>query len=124
VRRKSGYFKGGYVYLDVLMAMILLSILSGILFFAVHSQQAGLRQLSNSREASRLAESALTSVQAGQLPLVPLDCLVIYHPLPDASPSSQTVWLDVRATVRGKTADIIGVAPIRFIPADSGGGKP
>ena len=58
----------GFVFIDVLMGMIIVSILGAILGGAAAMHQRSLKHLDATHCASHLAESALLSMQSGQPP--------------------------------------------------------
>jgi type II secretory pathway pseudopilin PulG len=114
----------GFMFPDALMALILLSSLAAMFFVAVHQEDVGLQKLSNSREAARLAESAITSMQSGQaIPdsVTSPDIHLKVQPLSDPAPTPDQVWVDVTASVRNASTDVVGLVPRKSAPA---GGLP
>ncbi len=110
----------GFMFPDALMALILLSSLAGMFFVAVHREDMGLKKLSNSREAARLAESAITSMQSGQAisdDANSPDVHLKVEPLNDPAPTPEQVWVDVTASVRNASTDLVGLVPRKSLPA-------
>jgi ABC-type Fe3+ transport system permease subunit len=107
----------GWVFIDVMMATILLSIIAGILGFAANWHQHALKHLSDARAASRLAESALLSLQSGQSPPA---TGVAFHRLSSSTDLPGRSWVQVDATVGARRAGVVGLVPDNSIP---GGGS-
>jgi hypothetical protein len=77
-----------------------------------------LAHLADARAASRLAESALTSLQSNQHPTnAPT---VHYHQIAQASDFPGMTWVEVNATVNGRSASLIGLVPTQSL---AGGGS-
>jgi hypothetical protein len=110
----------GFMFPDALMALMLLSSLAAMFFVAVRREDVGLQKLSNSREAARLADSAITSMQSG-LPVSDSasspDIHLKIEPLNDPAPTPEQVWVDVAASVRNGSTDVVGLVPRKFLPA-------
>ncbi len=111
----------GWVLLEVLMGMIIVSILGAILGGGAAMHQRGLKHLADTRAASRLAESALLSMQSGQTPHAaspgaPGPAVRELSPADVAGMS----WVEVRATVHGRAASLVGLVPRNAIPPGGG----
>lgn len=105
----------GWVLLDVLMGMMLVSMLGAILGAAAAMHQRGLKHLDDTRAASHLAESALLSMQSGQTPRAVGEQSLSIHELPSADVPGMT-WVEVRATMHGQSASLVGLVPRNTIP--------
>jgi type II secretory pathway pseudopilin PulG len=105
-------FRRGWVFIDVVMAMILVSIIAAILGAAADWHQRALRHLTNSRAATRLAESAILSMQSGQTPSNRGEAGLTFHKLSASSDIPGKIWVEVEATV--------GIVPQNALP---GGGS-
>jgi hypothetical protein len=99
----------GWVFMDVVMAMILLSLVAAILSTAAGWHQRALRHLADSRAAVRAAESALISLQAGQIP--PNDSTIFLHKLTASSDVPGKAWVEVDAKAGQRSASLIGLVP-------------
>jgi len=110
----------GWVFLEVLMAIVIVAILTAILGLAVVSHQRGLKHLADSRSATRLAESALISLQSGQSPSIPAGSNLAVHELPVSPDIPGNVWIEVDATVNGRQASLVGLVPRNSLPRGGG----
>ncbi len=109
-------FRHGWVFLDVLMGMTIVAFLGAILAAAAAMHQRAMQHLQDSRSATRLAESALLSMQSHQSPTTSSGGELIFQNLPDSQVPDMT-WVEVRATVHDRTASLIGLVPQNTIPA-------
>jgi hypothetical protein len=98
----------GWVFLDVLSGLVIVAILAGTLGAAVASRERALHHLADTRAAQRLAEATLISLQSGEA--APTDGIAV-RDLADGSPSPQSKWVEVTATVNGRRAQIVGLVP-------------
>jgi hypothetical protein len=101
----------GWVFMETVAAMLLMSFTAGILAVAVNRQQTGLMRLENSRAAARLAESALFSLQSGHSPSKSPDGRIEVRRLAASAPPN-LAWIEVTAIVAGRSSELIGLAPI------------
>jgi Tfp pilus assembly protein PilX len=115
----------GFVYFDALCAIIVLTILAATLALATNREQRAIHAMDDSRAASRLAESTLASLQAGQSIEASRDptTLVSVRTIDSANDLPGKIWVSVRATFKGHSAEIIGLAPRGAVPATPGGGQ-
>jgi type II secretory pathway pseudopilin PulG len=100
----------GWILMDTVAAMVLLSFLAGVLAVGVNRQQTGLLRLENSRAASRLAESALLCLQDGRDLPKSADGWISVRRLATTSPGN-LAWIKVTAIVQGRSSELIGLAP-------------
>jgi type II secretory pathway pseudopilin PulG len=110
----------GWVFIDVVMAIILVSIIAAMLSAAADWHQRALRHLTDSRSATRLAESAISSMQSGQTPSQGGDSGLTFHKLSASSDFPGKTWVQVEATVGNRRASLIGLVPQNALP---GGGS-
>jgi hypothetical protein len=110
----------GWVFLDVLMGMILISIIAATLGLAVGSYHRALMHLADLRSASTFAESALISLQTGETSHVPLNVKLEFHTLPAPPGIPGQTWVEVETTVGSRHATLVGLVPQRSLP---GGGS-
>ena len=117
--------RNGWVFLDVVMGIILVSFIAAILGAAADFHQRALRHLADSRAAVRLAESALLSMQSGQTPPSYGDASLTFHRLSGSSDSPGKTWVRVEAAVGGRRASLVGLVPQNAVPTErsSGGGS-
>lgn len=113
-------FRRGWVFIDVVMAMILISLIAAMLGAAANWHQRALRHLADSRSATRLAESAILSMQSGQTPSRGSDAALTIHKLSDSSDIPGNAWVEVDATVGNRRASLVGLVPQNTLP---GGGS-
>jgi len=97
----------GWVFIDVLNGLIIVAILAAILGAAATARQRAMKRLSDSREAQRVAEAAIISMQAGQ----PAGNGVVVRPLSTESPVEGKLWVQVEATVNHRQGEIVGLVP-------------
>jgi hypothetical protein len=97
----------GWVFIDAVWGMILLSLLAGILATAANRQQVGLARLSDTRAAVRLAEQTLFDLQQRR----PLSNLNSDESISVVKLNQLGTWVDAKAIVRGRSADLIGYIP-------------
>jgi len=96
----------GWVFIETVAAMVLLTFLAGVLAVGVNRQQSGLMRLRNSRAAARLAEAMLNSQSLPK----PADGRVEVNSIfPATQPSAGLVWIKVTATVDGRSVQLIGL---------------
>jgi hypothetical protein len=107
----------GWVFLDVLVGLLILSIIGLTLGAGAAWHQRALGHLADTRAASRLAESALTSLQAGQHLST---SGVHYHALAGKQQISGMSWIEVSATFNGRSATLVGLVPSQSV---AGGGS-
>jgi hypothetical protein len=94
----------GWVFIDAVWGMILISALAGIFVTAANREQAGLQKLADTRAACRLAEETILDLQQGKgLPNLEADEKVEIVKL-----NPQGTWIHVDATVRGRPAELAG----------------
>jgi Tfp pilus assembly protein PilX len=110
----------GWVFIDVVMAMILVSLIAAMLGVAADWHQRALRHLADSRSATRLAESAILSMQSGETPSQSGDAGVTISKLSDASDVPGKAWVRVEATVGNRRSSLVGLVPQNV---SSGGGS-
>ena len=119
----------GWIFMDVLTAMMIVAILAGLLGAAVAAQDRALHHLADSRAAMRLAESTLISLQAGDTVAPapgngnpgesrgggfangPSAGNVTIRQLSTDSSAAGMVWVQVQATVNGRHAALVGLVP-------------
>jgi hypothetical protein len=111
----------GWVFMDVLVATMLVGILAIILSKAIGAHQSGINHLADTRAASRLAESAMSSMQSGEAPMAgdANQSIAIRKDSPAAGITGMS-WVEVDAGVDGRHASLVGLVPLDSIP---GGGK-
>jgi type II secretory pathway pseudopilin PulG len=117
----------GWVFLDVVMGIMIVAILAAILGFAAATHQRGLKHLADSRSATRLAESALISMQSGQSPSIPANVEgkpstsnLAFHELPASPDVPGNVWIELDAAVNGRQASLVGLVPRNSLPHGGG----
>jgi hypothetical protein len=105
----------GWVFVDVLMATILVALIAAMLGAAAGWQQRAMIHLANARAASRTAESALLTLQSGHA-LAP-DSPVHIRRLAEESNIPGQVWVQVDAAEGGRAATLVGLVPQNTLPA-------
>ena len=102
----------GIIAADVLAAFALLIITGAALMIAVTRQRLTATRLADTREAARLAESALANLQSG-VPLPPdvSETKITVRPADGGGAVTGQHWVEVEATVRGQTRILVGVVP-------------
>jgi hypothetical protein len=117
--------RNGWVFLDVVMGIILVSFIAAILGAAADFHQRAQRHLADTRAAARLAESALLSMQSGQTPRPFGEASLAFHRLSASSDFPGKTWVRVEAAVGDRTASLVGLVPQTAVPTErsSGGGS-
>jgi type II secretory pathway pseudopilin PulG len=110
----------GWVLLDVLMGMIIVSILGALLGAAAAMHDRAAHHLDDTRAAMRQAESALLTMQSNQIPpekpTVGNGGFLTVKKLPAQSQTPGMTWIEVRATVHARTATLVGLVPETSLP--------
>jgi Tfp pilus assembly protein PilX len=109
----------GWVFIDVLMGMILVSLIAVMLDLAVGWHNRALAHLADTRAATRLAESTLFSLESGQAP-TPSEKINI-RKLESQTTIPGKSWVEVEVAVNNHRASLIGLAPQNAMPS---GGNP
>ena len=100
----------------MLCALVILIVLAAALTMAIGRQNRASQRLAESREATRLAERTLTTLQAGQPPPAPLEGAIIeIAPLHAASEVPGCTWVRIRVTNNGHAAGLVGL--VRSTPS-------
>jgi hypothetical protein len=102
------------------MAIMIVAILAALLSVADGSHQRALKHLADSRSATRLAESALISMQSGQSLSIPTDCDLAFRELSPSPGLPGQVWIEVDAAVNGRRASLVGLVPRNSLPHAGG----
>lgn len=98
----------GWVFIDVVMGVILVGMIAGMLGAAAGWHYRALKHLADTRAATRLAESTLISLQTGQ-PVAAADSKC--RELSAATDLPGMTWVEVSATVDGRSASLVGLVP-------------
>jgi hypothetical protein len=106
MRRRKAFFT-----IDGIAGMIVMSALLIVLAVAAGQRNKAVGRLADTRAASRLAEKTLLDLQQG-LKIAPSSDVKI-TPLPQVE-GGATQWIQVEATVSGRTVTLIG--PTRRTP--------
>lgn len=101
---------------DVVTGMILIAMLSVALIGLVTREGRAMAALADQRDAARVAEAALSDLQAGrELP----GTAVRVSPAVGGDPVAGHAWVKVIATVRGRSASLVGLVPGPTPPASA-----
>ena len=102
----------GIIMADVIMAIGVLGLAAVVFSVALNRQQRADLQLADSRQAVRLAETALLDLQSEQaLPRASSDETLEILPCPGGASVAGQRWIQVIATVRGRQRSLIGLVP-------------
>jgi type II secretory pathway pseudopilin PulG len=102
--------KRGYIFADAVIALMIAAVLSTLLAVSVNASARGRRGLSDSRQAMRLAEEALSDLQLGRASAsAPQDTSIQVKDLTDAPAVANWRWVTVTANVNHRTAILIGL---------------
>jgi hypothetical protein len=101
----------GFFLADVITGIGILAILVVVLAAATKEYRRGTEKLADSRQAVRLAEHAMLTLQsAKELPITPEGDSIEIAPLPETRGLPQgCVWVRVTARHNGHAAELIGV---------------
>ncbi len=115
--------RSGYVFVDALFAILIMTTLAGVLIAAIHGEETSSKYMDDSRAATRLAESALTALQTGQQVPKPANSSqrITLRVLPTSPQLAGQSWVLVRGSVKGRAAELIGLVP-QTSPATTQGG--
>jgi len=105
----------GWVFVDVLMGMILITLIAAMLAAAAGWQQRALRHLADARAATRTAESALLAMQSGRA-LAPNAGVHVLRLLTVSNVPGE-IWVQVDADQNGRAATLVGLVPQNALPA-------
>jgi hypothetical protein len=104
--------RGGWVFMDVLCALMVIAMLAGIAAVGIHQQSVALQRLENIRAASRLAEAVLLLMQSGEAPPKSREgSSWSMKTMSDSSGVAGMKWVQVEAKVDRGAASLIGLAP-------------
>lgn len=111
-RHVFGLRSHGFMTLDAILAMLILSLLTGVAVVALTRHNAGLRRLAQQRQAMRQAETALTHLQTTRR-LPPeltgqITCSML-SPLQDV-PTYR--WIQIRSRFGEARGQLVGVVPV------------
>jgi Tfp pilus assembly protein PilX len=107
----------GWVFLDVLVGLMILGIIGLTLGAGAAWHQRALAHLSDMRAASRVAESALISMQAREQ----FDrSKVVCREVAGAQNPAGMSWVEVSAKVNGRSASLVGLVPKESLSAGGG----
>jgi type II secretory pathway pseudopilin PulG len=97
---------------DVTIALIIIGMVATLLVTSLSRQRSAAQRLSDSRNATRLAEDALTRLQARQGPPASTATQTIaIRYLRDPAPQTGSRWAEVTVTIGGRTARLTGTVP-------------
>ena len=103
----------GWILLEVIGSIFIITLLAGTLFLATRQDEKGLDRLSDSRAAARVAEGALTALQTGQSPAALDDgSHVSVRELSRPSDLPKMKWVQVSVLVGREQADLVGLVPV------------
>jgi type II secretory pathway pseudopilin PulG len=97
--------------MEVLVSIFVITALSGALLLGSRTDQDGLKRLSNSRAAMRVAEATMTALQSGQTPPTHGDHAVTVRVLSQPAELPQMAWVEVATVVDRDHATLIGLVP-------------
>lgn len=107
-----------WVFIDTLAAMVLMSLLMVMLSIAIGSFKKADARLADVRNASQLAEEALTCLQAGSPLPPPLARKIEIERIDEPAPRMQapatrrtSSWARVTARSNGRSASLVGLIP-------------
>lgn len=112
-----------FIFADAVIGLTVIGIIAGLLAVAVNRQHAAMSRLANSRAASDLAQSAVSTLQQGRaFPGDPrIEVLVLAPPQEAGGEAISNViggkrWVQVRATLNGHTEQLIALVPKEKLP--------
>ncbi|HEY8668605.1 MAG TPA: hypothetical protein VIL86_18305 [Tepidisphaeraceae bacterium] len=102
----------GFLSLDVAIALGMAVILAITLASAVGKQRLAAAKLSDLRQATRLAEETLTSLQMGTKPPAGMEgAKVSKKNLGESNDAPGFVWVEVTAAWHGRPVEMTGLVP-------------
>jgi type II secretory pathway pseudopilin PulG len=101
----------GFFTTDALVGLLIIAALAAALAVGLGRQRRATTRLADSREATRLAERALVALQSDRAPpTAGAEETIVVAKLSGASSTGQQ-WVEVTATVRARSASLIGLVP-------------
>lgn len=103
----------GFLIMDVIGGLLILSVLVAVLATAVFQQQKAVRRLDDSLAAVAIAERALADLQTGQAPQAedPQSTVIQVHPIKGVQAPPGRVWVRVAVSYRTGGTELTGIAP-------------
>ena len=101
---------GGWVLLEILWSVIIMTALAGVLALAARRDEIGLAHLSDSRASARVAESVLTSLQQGHPAPTAEDATISVRQLSTPSDAPRMVWVEVSAVIADASPTMSGIS--------------
>ncbi len=112
--------RAGYVWIDAVVGLGIVSSLSIVLVTTVSRQHTAELRLADARAALHLAEQTLLNVQHGQpAPLLAPDSRLQLIPVTGDTPKGYG-WVRVSATVHGLERSLVGIVPAAAVPTSGG----
>jgi type II secretory pathway pseudopilin PulG len=108
----SSHPRGGFFLIDAIFAMGIILLLTAVLTIAMTRQRRAADRMADTRDAVRLAERTLTALQTHRpAPAPPEGSAIEIRPLGAAKPAHGLAWVAVRVTHRGRSTELVGIAP-------------
>jgi Tfp pilus assembly protein PilX len=108
----SAFHSSGFFLADAVMALVILSLLAGVLMMSAGRQRHASLRLKDQRTAMALAERGLSRMRAG---VAAGDATVQVERLGDGDAPSGQRWVRVKAVVHGREASVVGLAPVEAV---------
>lgn len=106
------HYKRGIIFADTVLGIALLALAMTVLLTAITREQRAGRKLADARQAVRVAEAVLSSMQSHlPIPQLERDVRVDLLEAPDGGKLAGHRWVKVIATVRGQTRSLVGLVP-------------
>jgi hypothetical protein len=108
--------------MDAILGLTLIGAIALVLLVSINRQRVAEYRLADHRAAVYKAEAALLAMQAGQ----PVDAInngderLAIVRLPDAAGNANSVWVRATATVRGRSASLVGQVPAGAVRVEQG----
>jgi len=109
----------GFMVMDVVGGLILVSILAGVLAVAMNQQNRAEQKLADSRAAVRIAERTLAELHlSANTPNADDETRIAVRPVQEAKGIGDLVWVEVQVAYRGEHAELVGLIPRKNLPAE------
>ena len=112
-------FRAGWFFLDTVMAIAIVAILLIVLTAAVTRQRKAADRLADSRDAMRLAEQTMTSLQSGRAVTQAPGGGIRVEKLDTPSDLPQCAWARVTVTRGNSSRELIGLVRADALPKEN-----
>jgi type II secretory pathway pseudopilin PulG len=123
--RRTRSCQHGFMFIDVLMAIIILGVLVLVLTVAMARQQRASKAMADKRQAIRVAEMTLAALHTGHQPPTAEGAGIKIHDATGGAPQAGRHWVEVETIVGTQHSFLTGLVPgAPSTPEGKDGGTP